>query len=103
MEIFISWSGGRSRLVAEAFAKALPRIIQAALPWISVDIGKGKRWSREISDRLENSRIGILCLTADNLNAPWLLFEAGAISKTKNSRPCTFLLDVEKGDVRPPL
>jgi hypothetical protein len=103
MEIFLSWSGGRSKAVAEAFCKWLPRVIQAVDPWISLDIAKGKRWSKEIRDRLEKSRVGIVCLTSENLDAPWLLFEAGAISKSENSRAFTFLLDVKKGDVKPPL
>ena len=40
---------------------------------------------------------------ANNLSAPWILFEAGALSKTKGSYVCTFLLDVMPADVEPPL
>ena len=103
MEIFLSWSGDRSRAVAEVFRDWLPKVIQALEPWISPDIGKGERWGGEIANRLEKVRVGILCLTAENLTAPWLLFEAGAISKQKDSRTCTFLLDVKPGDVDQPL
>jgi FimV-like protein len=103
MEIFVSWSGDRSRAVAEAFRKWLPKVIQAIDPWISVEIAKGKRWSLEIADKLSKTRFGILCLTSDNLESPWLLFEAGAISKMGNSRAFTFLLDLRNTDVKPPL
>jgi FimV-like protein len=103
VEIFLSWSGNRSKAVAEALRKWLPKVIQAVDPWISLDIAKGKRWNNEISARLGKSRVGILCLTSENLEAPWLLFEAGAISKMENSRAFTFLLDVKFGDVKPPL
>ncbi|MEQ1883297.1 MAG: hypothetical protein ABL878_20275 [Burkholderiales bacterium] len=37
------------------------------------------------------------------MNAPWILFEAGALSKTKSSHVCTFLLDVAPADIEPPL
>ena len=64
---------------------------------------KGVSWVTELRDRLEESSVGIFCLTSDNLTAPWLLFEAGAISKTKNARACTLLLDLKEADVEPPL
>src|SRR4030095_2744400 len=35
--------------------------------------------------------------------APWILFEAGAISKTKDAHVCTFLLDLAHSDVDYPL
>jgi len=47
--------------------------------------------------------VGIVCLTASNLSEPWILFEAGALSKTKGSYVCTFLLDIGAADVEPPL
>jgi hypothetical protein len=59
MKVFISWSGERSRKVAEALQQWLPRVIQATEPWISTEISKGSRWGPEISSRLEESRIGI--------------------------------------------
>jgi hypothetical protein len=44
-----------------------------------------------------------VCLTSENLDAPWLLFESGAISKMKDAKTCTFLLDVTSTDVKLPL
>ena len=103
--VFISWSGERSRLVAEALRGWLPFVFQTVKPWMSVtDAEKGSRWESEISARLEETKVGIICLTPENLNSPWLLFEAGALSKKlSESRVCTYLLDLTPAEVRPPM
>lgn len=52
------------------------------------------------------SKWGILCLTPENLEAPWLLFEGGALSKTIDDKTClcTYLLaGLRPQDVRFPL
>ncbi|WP_139959604.1 toll/interleukin-1 receptor domain-containing protein [Flavicella sediminum] len=103
MKIFISWSGNDSKAIAEYLKKWIEQIIQAAEPWISVDIEKGKKWNSEISEKLENSKVGIFCVTKENLNSPWILFEAGAISKTEDSYVCTFLIDLNPTDLTGPL
>lgn len=104
MKLFLSWSGSRSKAVAEAFASWFAKVIQALDPSISSDIDKGKRWAEEIADRLEDAKVGIVCLTSSNLTAPWILFEAGALSKLKDSYVCTFLLDHSSAtDIEPPL
>ena len=103
MLVFLSWSGARSRAVAECLQVWLSQVIQAVEPWISVDIEKGSRWGPEITSKLEKSRVGIICLTRDNLESRWILFEAGALSKTMDAYVCTLLLDVNPTDVEPPL
>jgi hypothetical protein len=105
MKVFISWSGARSQAVAEALHEWLPNVIQAIEPWMSAsDIEKGARWSADIALQLEEARVGIICLTADNLEAPWILFEAGALSKTiEKTFVCPFLFDVEPSDLKGPL
>lgn len=103
MKVFLSWSGSRSKAVAETLGNWLAQVIQAIEPWISSGIAKGARWQTEVIDKLEEAKVGIVCLTSSNLTAPWILFEAGALSKTKNSYVCTFLLDVTPADIEPPL
>ncbi|MCX6570517.1 MAG: TIR domain-containing protein [Candidatus Aminicenantes bacterium] len=103
MLVLISWAGSRSKHVAESFKNWLGLVIQNVEPWISLDIDKGSRWEGELAERLERSKIGIFCLTKDNLEAPWLLFEAGAVSKISGAQVCTFLYDVDYADIKQPL
>jgi hypothetical protein len=105
--IFISWSGPRSRHVAEALKDWLPTLLQSAKPWMSEsDIEKGTRGLEEIGKALAGIKIGISCLTPENLSSPWILYEAGALAKALDdkSRLCTYLLSgLRPQDVAPPL
>jgi hypothetical protein len=103
MKVFLGWSGGRSYEVAKAFEEWLPKVIQAIDPFISSEIPKGKRWGAVIADELEDTKVGIICVTKENLNENWILFEAGALSKTKDAYVCTFLLDLKSTDIEEPL
>ena len=105
MKIFISWSGERSQALAEALRTWLPLVLHYAKPWFSTsDIKSGGRWSIEIAKELQDTNFGILCVTKDNLDAPWLLFEAGALAKSIDEG-CVIplLLDLEKSDLSGPL
>lgn len=105
MKIFISWSGERSRLVAELFDKWVQCVLQAVDPWLSSkDIDRGSLWFSEITNQLSNTHNGIICLTKSNLNKPWILFESGALAKGLSSnRVYTFLIDLSANDVKDPL
>jgi hypothetical protein len=105
MKVFLSWSGETSRRLAEALREWLPAVLQAAEPWMSAeDIDKGARWSAHVAGELSEARVGILCLTRDNLAAPWLLFEAGALSKTlERTYVCPYLLGLRPADLKGPL
>lgn len=101
MKVFISWSGSRSETVARKLRDWLPDIIQSVRPWMSeVDISPGARWGNEVERELTESRFGILCLTRENLTAPWILFEAGALAKTiQDTFVCPYLIDLEPVDI----
>lgn len=105
MKVFISWSGDRSKQVAELLDNWIQCVIQAVDPWMSSkDIDRGALWFTEISDQLSNTSIGIVCLTKENKNKPWILFESGALAKGLSSnRVCTFLIDLMPTDLENPL
>jgi hypothetical protein len=106
MKIFVSWSGPRSAAVAEALKEYLPIINNAFELWLSSDdIAKGSRSTLEIAKALVSAKAGIICLTPNNLTAPWILFEAGGIAKTvvDQTLACTVLIDLQPSDVSKPL
>jgi hypothetical protein len=105
MKVFLSWSGERSQAIAEALREWLPKVIQAVTPWMSaIDVERGARWSSDIAGELSDTSFGILCITPENLNAPWIHFEAGALSKTlEKALVCPYLFEVEPTDLEGPL
>lgn len=105
MKVFISWSGNTSLKVAQMLREWFPYIINSIEPYVSSeDIDKGARWSTDIAKELEDSTFGILCVTKDNLEAPWLSFEAGALSKTiEKSFVTPFLFDIKRSEVQGPI
>ena len=105
MKVFISWSGNKSLKVAQLLREWLPYIINSIEPYVSSDdIDRGARWSVDIAKELEDSTFGILCVTKDNLEAPWLSFEAGALSKTmEKSFVAPFLFDIKRSEVKGPI
>lgn len=105
MEIFISWSGERSKIFAELLHDFIQRLLHPLKPWMSsVDIDKGARWSKELSARLSNDSIGIICTTPENQTSAWLMFEAGALSKIiDNARVFPILVGLEPSELASPL
>jgi hypothetical protein len=105
MKVFLSWSGDLSLKVATAFREWLPAVIQVVRPYVSAeDIDKGTRWSTDIARELEASSFGILCITPSNLQAPWINFEAGALSKAMDrANVSPFLFNLKPSDIQGPL
>lgn len=105
MKVFISWSGDRSRAVADLMSVWIKCVLQASEPWISTKhIDRGALWFSEINDKLRDVSVGIVCLTMENKDKPWILFETGALAKgLSGNRICTFLIDLEPGDLTDPL
>jgi HNH endonuclease len=101
MKIFISWSGEKSKIVATALRGWIPDVIQVVAPWMSTtDIHAGARWNRVIDENLSKTQFGIICLTKTNYNAPWLLFEAGALAKSiPDTFVCPYLIDLEPSNL----
>jgi len=105
MKVFISWSGDLSKELGEALRDWLPSVIQSIKPFFTPnDIEKGSRWGKDIAQELEESSIGIFCLTRENLTKPWIMFEAGALSKELDvSKVCPILFGIDNTDLEGPL
>ena len=105
MKVFISWSGEHSKKLGEGLRDWLPGVLQLVTPYFTPsDIEKGTRWSTDISKELSESQIGILCITRDNIHSDWILFEAGALSKSlEKSHVCPVLFGITNTDLAGPL
>lgn len=104
MKIFVSWSGEKSRLYAEALKDWLEQCIQSVEVFFSSeDIEKGINWNTKLSTELSDTNFGIVCLTNDNISAPWIHFEAGALSKFLSSKVTALVTDISISDIKGPL
>jgi hypothetical protein len=105
VKIFISWSGPISKQIAQYLHEWPPMVLQYIRPYMSSEDNEtGTRWFNSVSMELQSSNFGILCLTRDNLTAPWIHFEAGAISKvTENSRVAPMLFQLQPSELPGPL
>jgi hypothetical protein len=105
-KVFLGWSGERSKRAAKALRDWIPTVIQAADPWMSeADIDPGSNWDKDLLKTLEEAKIGILCITSDDLKSIWMHFEAGMLANSlKDSNyVCPYLLGVEPTDIQGPL
>jgi TIR domain-containing protein len=105
MKVFISWSGDRSRVIAESLRSWLPMVLQSLKPWMSdTDIAAGSRWKSDVAGELAAAKAGVICLTPENQVSPWLLFEAGALSKTlEDTYVCPLLHELSPSEVTGPI
>lgn len=102
MSVFISWSKSRSKEVAVALRRLLDECLCPLNIWTStVDMDAGVKWYEEIERHLGAAKIGIVCMTPENLTSPWVLFEAGAMLRAGRLIP--YLVGAEVQDLPGPL
>ncbi|MDB5069806.1 MAG: hypothetical protein JWM87_917 [Candidatus Eremiobacteraeota bacterium] len=103
--VFISWSGTRSQGPAVALREWLNSVIQRLSVFVSAqDLAAGVKWSEEVVDALRDATYGIVCVTSDNFDKPWLNFESGAIANAVGRpRVAPVLLDLSPAEVVGPL
>lgn len=105
MKIFLGWSGERSKSIAEKVRVLLETLIPTSTVFYSPsDIEKGTRWERAVARELQESQVGIWCLTRRSLKSHWIPFEAGAISKASESaRVVPLLFGISPAELPSPL
>lgn len=102
MDVFVSWSGEKSKALAAALAHWVPNIVQAVTPWLSVDsVTSGVRWTPELTRKLEATNFGILAITPSSVNEPWLVYEAGALTKMADAKVVPVVMGVSKAIAGP--
>jgi hypothetical protein len=105
VNIFLSWSGDHSRHVAQTLREYVPLVVQSATCFFSKnDIEAGTQWMTEIFDKLDARSIGLICITKDNQDRPWINFEAGALAfRLGKPRVVPILIDLEAAELKAPL
>ncbi|HWJ10979.1 MAG TPA: toll/interleukin-1 receptor domain-containing protein [Nocardioides sp.] len=107
MKIFISWSGPHAREIATALREWLEDVFENGIPFMSsIDIPGGTRGLNRIEEELAGARFGIIITTLANQNAPWLNYEAGALSKVVDDagqRVMPILVDLTDAELTSPL
>ncbi|MGW6731626.1 TIR domain-containing protein [Streptomyces sp. NPDC055013] len=103
MKIFLSWSGRASHECAKLLSDWLRFFSDDIDPFVSSEsIRMGARGLDELKVQLDESSFGIACITRSNLDAPWVTFESGALSKEVNEREgrvVPFLLEGSHDDL----
>lgn len=82
-DVFISWSGNNSKEIAGALKNFLETKVFATEKircFVSnQDIASGADWRNRIHSEIKSCKIGIICITKENVKAPWIYYEAGAM------------------------
>ncbi len=105
MDLFLSWSGERSKKLALIFNEWVLNVLPTLDIYISLkQIKPGERWIDNIGKGLQNNYTGIFFLVRENISSPWINFEAGAISKNvENSRVIPLLHNLTPEEISSPL
>jgi len=83
MQIYFSWAGETSYRVALSVRELINAIFPRLDLWVpSEDIQGGVRWSSKLTQYLDQSSIGVICVDPSNYLSRWVQFEAGAIAKS---------------------
>ncbi|MFX1250790.1 MAG: DUF1045 domain-containing protein [Promethearchaeota archaeon] len=100
LKIFISWSGKVSHKVALAFREWIPDLVPKTTSFVSSeDISKGDNWFSILSETLDTTDFGILCITKEDMRTAWISFELGWL-KSKGIPVSPFLFDLESEEIK---
>lgn len=82
-KIFISWSGEKSKEIAGKLKNFIEEEIfkEADINCFvsNVDIVSGSDWYSRIKGELKKCKLGIVCITKENIYSSWIYFETGAM------------------------
>lgn len=97
--VFISFGCDASKEIANILKDKIPLFIPVVDVFCSQYIKKGQGWLQEILTNLTHSFFGIICLTPESKEKPWLLFEAGVLyNALTDYTVATLLFNLEKAN-----
>lgn len=80
-KLFISWAKDPAKQYALALSDWLRDVFDSLETWTSqADLMPGERSLAEIDKRLQEAVAGVVVVTPENQNEPWLSFEAGYLA-----------------------
>ena len=107
MRIFVSWSGEISHQAARSLRDVLPRVLPTAQVqlWDDRSIGIGSSKVAPVLEReLALAEAAVPCVTSENVDSPWLNFEAGLLaSRLGRDRILPLLIGLSLSHLRGPL
>jgi hypothetical protein len=102
--VFLSWSKEPSGSIARELQAWIRSVIPTVEVFLSKDIEKGREWGSTLKVNLSNACFGMICITKNNINEPWILFEAGALYRNFDiTRVAPILFGVRPADLGLPL
>ena len=85
VRIMISWSGALSRDIGIILRELLSVTSQATDIFLSAeDIKPGDNWQLAITEIIASCQIAIVCVTSENSDSPWLMYEFGVLTQKNN-------------------
>ena len=103
MAIFICWSGDESKQFAEDTRSFLNQVLPGVTFFLSSDIEKGDLWFNALTSNLHEAKAGVVCLTPQNLESPWMHFEVGALfSRREQQRIFVYTHGVRPEELKGP-
>lgn len=105
MDVFLSWSSERSRLIGKIFNEWLSNVFPTLDIYYSPEkIEAGQKWRESVGEGLKDNYIGLFFLVEENITSEWINFEAGAISNTVGeARVIPVLHDLKPEQISGPL
>ncbi len=110
LTIFISWSKSPAKEIATNIKSLLeeifpdPNIEIFLSSAVNNGIVAGERFRNKLDNKLMESNFGILVLTGNNFERPWMMFESGALSKnTDNSRIVPIIFNRSREELESPI
>ena len=101
MNIFISWAGSQTKIIAYNLKELLFHIFNLKA-FLSSEILKGEEWFDEIIENLKKANFGIILVTPKNLTSSWLNFEIGAL-KMSAQKLCPVVFGLDPSELPSPL